>query len=1107
MDEPRKSTLFFNRIPISVLSTIFALTQNPEVALLNRRLHHVTQNPWTIANYVLHFAERCAEGGPEDHIYFYLDSILKKYPRAHLVDRVGEIILSGIPKLNYMWAISRALEHNWNSAINRLFEMFILINRDTGKIIYKHAKFLNNKSSNIDTQKIKLQIEEPAWRYLQQIDVSESVYALPLIATKSFQDYLKSSKDVKFYTRMYKGLLNLVYSRLELPTAWAGRYKEGLALTDCKYVLIYLAFSVIRAFGARNFRAVNALPYTDMNLTITPRDIETVPQHIHHCFQHFFEFLLKKKYNRSANIQTILTFYAIKYDGKKSIKTLVKNKSQTLDLRMLLNMATFLSKSWCVRSVIRLVELDEEKLYDIGLMMLNCHDTAGINHIIRSQASLSTKMAELMMHTAFTARDIGSIKLIASKCEIHNSKDFLTGAIYTNNIVALRLYLEAGGNITKYQGAALKIAVDNGEIKLLRAALKDNPGETVTESMIRQLCTSIDSTILDSLIKDFTRIEELISNSDIHDSYNRALSFGKTLEFLITTGLGLDHFCFKVIFKQIMMGNMDKVKCLLEKGVIFDGIKSPSKKALKIRRMLLKIASLIANKSNSNSCTASYGNRKVVRLTTDDIRRLTANYILDNRFEYIYSRDIDMVDRINAIYVSMNSPYLESSPPKDQYFKQMKSKVVTRNFETLKVLLENTAAVDSGYNLILSAAYQYGNKNWIQYFVDHGKRHEIDKRATMHSACKSNRLNSLKMYFSNGGRMITESGLNGITIACGLSNLRMVQMLVEKGADLNDSKCNGITEAVNHNNMEIIKYLIANDASIDGLENILLETACLNGDFELVGLVAKRKHDMRKIRHNRVLWFCVSNSPEVALTLLSFGLVRQSNVATVKSGKSTSIYDCIYQAVLNNNYEMITLLMRFTNDNSTRSLLYKIKEVMVNKDIKRIGLLIEQSGEISIDYNYGLFSAYQNGDFEILQMVVRRGLGLRVNDSALVNCICKTNNTHLLRHLLKHANLVLYTKNRGLSEAYRNKSIEMMKLLITHRFYASPDECLALRLAYKLNSFDFAVFLSKFKPRCSKNFVRKLKRIVIGNRKKTENLTNKRYRIAKYMLSYLLPRG
>ncbi|OMH83020.1 hypothetical protein AX774_g3479 [Zancudomyces culisetae] len=162
---------------------------------------------------------------------------------------------------------------------------------------------------------------------------------------------------------------------------------------------------------------------------------------------------------------------------------------------------------------------------------------------------------------------------------------------------------------------------------------------------------------------------------------------------------------------------------------------------------------------------------------------------------------------------------------------------------------------------------------------------------------------------------------------------------------------------------------------------------------------------------------------------------------------------------------------------------------MVNKDIKRIGLLLEKSGEISIDYNYGLFSAYQNGDFEILQMVVRRGLGLRVNDSALVNCI------------------FLYTKNRGLSEAYRNKSIEMMKLLITHRFYASPDECLALRLAYKLNSFDFAVFLSKFKPRCSKNFVRKLKRIVIGNRKKTENLTNKRYRIAKYMLSYLLPRG
>ncbi|OMH80879.1 putative ankyrin repeat protein L63 [Zancudomyces culisetae] len=180
----------------------------------------------------------------------------------------------------------------------------------------------------------------------------------------------------------------------------------------------------------------------------------------------------------------------------------------------------------------------------------------------------------------------------------------------------------------------------------------------------------------------------------------------------------------------------------------------------------------------------------------------------------------------------------------------------------------------------------------------------------------------------------------------------------------------------------------------------------------------------------------------------------------------------------------------------------KTEEAILRKgNLELAKEFFENSGNLDIDYNRGMHMAYKNGDLEIIRMIILRDFGVYIKDPVLITVICHSNNTCLLKYMFRKHQYIGAKKNHGIMEAYYNKNVEMMKLLISSGVNVDIYDCLALKLAFKLNDIDFAKFLLAFNPDYPNNFLRKLKKIVIGNSRKKPDVNNKRYSIARCILS------
>ncbi|OMH85515.1 putative ankyrin repeat protein L25 [Zancudomyces culisetae] len=203
----------FNKLPASILSTIFVFAQNPQLSLLNKNMYKASQKMETIVEYILKYIISHKKDSPESN----LKSVYDKYTRISMNETVGMLVLSKIKNLNYEIALELAIKYKWRNILNKLLKMYVVIDRNTSTVVHKGNLF-TEEGEYLDIEFRSLFSGKNEFRRnLTDIKISESLYIRPLVATlKELWLHLRYS-DRDFDKENVKALVDLCCSNIELP--------------------------------------------------------------------------------------------------------------------------------------------------------------------------------------------------------------------------------------------------------------------------------------------------------------------------------------------------------------------------------------------------------------------------------------------------------------------------------------------------------------------------------------------------------------------------------------------------------------------------------------------------------------------------------------------------------------------------------------------------------------------------------------------------------------------------------------------------------------------------------------------------------------------------
>ncbi|OMH79921.1 hypothetical protein AX774_g6655 [Zancudomyces culisetae] len=80
----------FNKLPASILSNIFVLTQTPDLSLLNKNMHYVSQQVDAVSKYIFQYAL----SNSEDSLDSNLRTIFESYTRIQMNETIVVLALN-----------------------------------------------------------------------------------------------------------------------------------------------------------------------------------------------------------------------------------------------------------------------------------------------------------------------------------------------------------------------------------------------------------------------------------------------------------------------------------------------------------------------------------------------------------------------------------------------------------------------------------------------------------------------------------------------------------------------------------------------------------------------------------------------------------------------------------------------------------------------------------------------------------------------------------------------------------------------------------------------------------------------------------------------------
>ncbi|OMH79063.1 hypothetical protein AX774_g7534 [Zancudomyces culisetae] len=227
MNSENNSNSLFNKLPVSILSKAFVLAQNPQLSLLNKNMHYASQQVDTISKYIVKYTL----SNTETSLEYNISTVLENYTRINMNETIGILVFRKIKKIDYEIALEMAIKYKWKNVLNKLLRMYVAIDRNTSTVVYKDTLFMN-EGEYLDIDIGNMFSEENEFqRDFTNINISENLYARPVITTHSSLQKLLIKINREFEKDDVEALIDSWDSKIEIPTEFTGS-----VVTDVKFI-------------------------------------------------------------------------------------------------------------------------------------------------------------------------------------------------------------------------------------------------------------------------------------------------------------------------------------------------------------------------------------------------------------------------------------------------------------------------------------------------------------------------------------------------------------------------------------------------------------------------------------------------------------------------------------------------------------------------------------------------------------------------------------------------------------------------------------------------------------------------------------------------------
>ncbi|XP_008217571.3 uncharacterized protein LOC103318097 [Nasonia vitripennis] len=341
------------------------------------------------------------------------------------------------------------------------------------------------------------------------------------------------------------------------------------------------------------------------------------------------------------------------------------------------------------------------------------------------------------------------------------------------------------------------------------------------------------------------------------------------------------------------------------------------------------------------------------------------------------------------------------------------------NVDAVKILIDNNADIHSGDYKPLYVAACNGYKEIVELLLSHGADIDAvssDGSTALHEAITNDHRDVFEVLLTHKARIDIKTKCDKLTplsIACKSNKKDMVEMLINRGADVNADGGFPLFYAVSNSNVDVINILLNKKANIHKkyiLNSNLLHLAVTMSDCETIKFLLSRGINVNCEGEKRYtpLHMAVDNDYNLAVDIL---LSKGANIHCQTDEGLTPLHIAAY-----NGYSDVveTLLNRKNFNTNIKDNKHRIAlELAVANNHLEIVKLLLSCGKINL-HNKGQYDftilhiAAQTGHLEIVRYLVDNGADINAKND------CGSKPIHIAARE-GHTNLVEFFCERGQS--------------------------------------------------------------------------------------------
>lgn len=268
-------------------------------------------------------------------------------------------------------------------------------------------------------------------------------------------------------------------------------------------------------------------------------------------------------------------------------------------------------------------------------------------------------------------------------------------------------------------------------------------------------------------------------------------------------------------------------------------------------------------------------------------------------------------------------------------------------------------------------------------------------------------------------KQINPAMLNkAVLLAVGKGYTKIIQLLLDEGADIHANNDGALRLAVDHRNVHVIRFLLDKGADVHSNNDLALIRSTEGGHTGIVRLLVEKGADIHADNDRPFMNAAESGKVDMVEFLINKGVNIHTNDDLA-----------LRLAVLSHHVGVTEFLLdRGANIHANDDEALKTAVAGINSDM--VQLLLDRGANIHANNDEPLRIASPRGNVGIVQILLDRGANIHANDDDALQQTAMTIYIGVVRLLLNRGANIHANSDFALRQAVRNNDIDMIRLLI-----------------------------------------------------------------------------